>query len=233
MKIEVCINRLEDLVLVQGLAIDRVEFCIELGCGGLTPSLHTIEKAVGLSKIPLHVLVRPRSGNFVYTAETLDILLQDCKTIQTLGAAGIVTGALTPMGTLPVVFLEKLRDSLSKSTLYFHRAFDDIKVPEKALEELISIGFDGLLSSGQHPTALGGIEQLKQWKEAADGKLVVMPGSGINANNVSHFQKAGFAWVHLSAKQLLSSPSPSLFSSPQYGVNISALQEFIAAVKDS
>lgn len=231
MKIEVCINRLEDLVLVQDLAIDRVEFCIELGCGGLTPSLHTIEKAVGFSKIPLHVLVRPRSGNFVYTAETLDILLQDCKTIQNLGVAGIVTGALTPLGTLPVVFLEKLRNSLSQSTLYFHRAFDDVKAPEKALEELISIGFDGLLSSGQHPTALGGIEQLKQWKEAAEGKLVVMPGSGINANNVSHFQKAGFAWVHLSAKQLLSSPSPSLFSSPQYGMNISALQEFITVVK--
>ena len=231
MKIEVCINRLEDLVLVQDLAIDRVEFCIELGCGGLTPSLRAIEKAVELSKIPLHILVRPRSGNFVYTAETLDILHQDCMTIQNLGVAGIVTGALTPLGTLPVVFLEKLRDSLSKSTLYFHRAFDDVEAPEKALEELISIGFDGLLSSGQHPTALAGIEQLKQWKEAAEGKLVVMPGSGINANNLSHFQEAGFAWIHLSAKQLLSSPSPSLFSSPQYGVNVPALQEFIAAVK--
>ena len=233
MNIEVCINRLEDLVLVQDLAIDRLEFCIELGCGGLTPSLHTIEKAVGLSKIPLHVLVRPRSGNFVYTAETLDTLLQDCKTIQNLGVAGIVTGALTPLGTLPVVFLEKLRNSLSQSTLYFHRAFDDVKAPEKALKELVNIGFDGLLSSGQHPTALGGFEQLKQWKEAVEGKLVVIPGGGINANNIFHFQKAGFAWVHLSAKQLLSSPSPSLFSSPQYGVNISALQEFIAAVKDS
>ena len=233
MNIEVCINRLEDLVLVQDLAIDRLEFCIELGCGGLTPSLHTIEKAVGLSKIPLHVLVRPRSGNFVYTAETLDTLLQDCKTIQNLGVAGIVTGALTPLGTLPVVFLEKLRNSLSQSTLYFHRAFDDVKVPEKALEELISIGFDGLLSSGQHSTALAGIEQLKQWKEVAEGKLVVMPGSGINTNNVSHFQKVGFAWVHLSAKQMLSSPSPSLFSSPQYGVDVPALQEFIVAVKAS
>ena len=231
MKIEVCINRLEDLVLLQDLTIDRVEFCIELGCGGLTPSLHTIEKAVELSKIPLHVLVRPRSGNFVYTVETLDILLQDCKTIQNLGVAGIVTGALTPLGTLPVVFLEKLRNSLSQSTLYFHRAFDDVKAPANALEELIRIGFDGLLSSGQQPTALGGIEQLKQWKEAAEGKLVVMPGSVINVNNVSHFQEAGFAWVHLSAKQLFSSPSPSLFSSPQYGVDVPALQEFIDAVK--
>ena len=231
MKIEVCINRLEDLVLVQDLAIDRVEFCIELGCGGLTPSLHTIKKAMSLSKIPLHVLVRPRSGNFVYTAETLDILLQDCKSIQNLGVAGIVTGALTPIGTLPVIFLEKLRNSLSQSTLYFHRGFDELKVPKKALKELISIGYDGLLSSGQHPTALAGIEQLKKWKEFAEGKLVVMPGSGINANNVAHFKKAGFAWIHLSAKQLLSSPSSSLFSSPQYGVNISALQGFIDVVK--
>lgn len=231
MNIEVCINRLEDLVLVQHLAIDRVEFCIELGCGGLTPSLHTIEKAVGLSKIPLHVLVRPQSGNFVYTAETLEILLQDCKTIQSLGVVGIVTGALTPLGRLPITFLEKLRDSLSQCALYFHRAFDDVKAPEKALEELIRMGFDGLLSSGQQLTALAGIKQLKQWKQAAEGKLVVMPGSGINTNNISNFQEAGFAWVHLSAKQLLSFPSSSLFSYPQYGVNISALREFIEVVK--
>lgn len=231
MNIEVCINRLEDIVLVQDLAIDRIEFCVELGCGGLTPSITMIEKALTLSKVPLHVLVRPRSGNFVYTSQTLEVLLQDCEQIQALGVVGIVTGALTAQASLPLSFLEKLRVSLSQCALYFHRAFDDVKVPGKALEELIRMGFDGLLSSGQHPTALAGIEQLQQWKQAAKGKLVVMPGSGIKADNVVHFQKAGFEWVHLSAKELLSSTSASLFATPQYGVNISALQEIVASVK--
>ena len=224
MKIEVCINHLEDLVLVQDLAIDRVEFCIELG-GGLT-SLHTIEKAVGLAKFP-DVLVSTK-WNFVYTVETLDILLQDCKTIQNLGVAGIVTGALTPLGTLPVVFLEKLRNSLSLSTLYFHRAFDDVKAPEKALKELVSIGFDGLLSSGQQPTALGGIEQLKQWKEAAEENLVVMQRVSMPIMYLTFKKQA----LHGSTFQR-NNCFPIAFSIffPTIRCGCSSLQEFIDAVK--
>ena len=233
MKIEVCINRLEDVHFLQSFAVDRIELCIELGCGGLTPSLAMIEKAVSISKIPIHVLVRPRSGDFIYDEETYATLLQDCVSIQSLGVAGIVTGGLTPEGSLPVAFLAQLRNNLSDCALYFHRAFDDVAFPENALSELIKLGFDGVLSSGQHLTAHEGIENLKHWKDIAEGKLIVMPGSGIDASNVFCFKEAGFEWVHLSAKRELTPSSVSLFNAPQYGLNQRALKDLIDKVESN
>ena len=238
MKIEVCINRLEDISLLQSMAIDRIELCVELGCGGLTPPFSMIDKALTLSHVPIHVLVRPRSGDFIYSEETLELMLQDCLAIEALGVAGIVTGALTPEGTLSLTFLEHLRSNLYRCALYFHRAFDDVIQPEYALEQLMALGFDGVLTSGQRTTALEGIDKLTQWKQMADGKLVVMPGSGINAANFQHFQEAGFKWIHLSSKKIMpmtssSSSSSSLFSAPQYGIDIIALNKLIERVKSN
>lgn len=232
MKIEVCINRLEDISLLQSMAIDRIELCIELGCGGLTPTFSMIDKALTLSHVPVHVLVRPRSGDFIYSEETLELMLQDCLAIEALGVEGIVTGALTPEGTLSLIFLEQLRSNLSRCALYFHRAFDDVIQPKEALKQLILLGFDGVLTSGQRATALDGIDKLTQWKQMADGMLEVMPGSGINAANCQHFQEAGFKWIHLSSKKILPLSS-SLFSAPQYGIDIIALNKLIERVKSN
>ncbi|MDA9184411.1 copper homeostasis protein CutC, partial [Flavobacteriaceae bacterium] len=87
MKIEVCINRLEDLIAVQSLKVDRVELCVEIGCGGLTPSIAFVEKALEISIIPIHVLVRPRSGHFFYTKEELDCIERDCLYFNSMGVA--------------------------------------------------------------------------------------------------------------------------------------------------
>lgn len=233
MKIEVCINRLEDISLLQSMAIDRIELCIELGCGGLTPTFSMIDKALTLSHVPVHVLVRPRSGDFIYSEETLELMLQDCLAIEALGVEGIVTGALTPEGTLSLIFLEQLRSNLSRCALYFHRAFDDVIQPKEALKQLMVLGFDGVLTSGQRATALDGIDKLTQWKQMADGMLEVMPGSGINAANCQHFQEAGFKWIHLSSKKILPLSSSSLFSAPQYGIDIIALNKLIERVKSN
>ena len=230
MRIEVCVNRLEDISHLQSLPIDRIELCIELGCGGLTPSLSTIEKALTISKIPIHVLVRPRSGDFVYSEVTFATLLQDCVAIQGLGVAGIVTGGLMPEASLPLVFLNQLRTALSDCKLYFHRAFDDVAHPEQGIRQLIEIGFDGILSSGQKAIALEGLDLLIKWKEIANKNLVVMPGSGIDVSNVQRFQEAGFEWIHLSAKKQLS-PSSSLFANQQYGVDINKLELLLEVIK--
>ena len=124
---------------------------------------------------------------------------------------------------------------MSRCALYFHRAFDDVIQPEYALEQLMALGFDGVLTSGQRTTALEGIDKLTQWKQMADGKLVVMPGSGINAANFQHFQEAGFKWIHLSSKKIMpmTSSSSSLFSAPQYGIDIIALNKLIERVKSN
>ena len=176
MKIEVCINRLEDIALLQPLAVDRIELCVELACGGLTPSLAMVEQALAISTLPIHVLVRSRSGHFNYSEATLFEMKRTIAQLQDLGVAGIVTGALTPEKKLPVAVLKSFRSIVSKGELYFHRAFDEVNTPEMALEELISLGYDGVLTSGQENTAPAGIQALKQWKTQANEKMVILPG---------------------------------------------------------
>jgi copper homeostasis protein len=231
MKIEVCINRLEDIALLQPLAVDRIELCVELACGGLTPSLAMVEQALAISTLPIHVLVRSRSGHFNYSEATLFEMKSTIEQLQDLGVAGIVTGALTPEKKLPLAVLKSFRSIVSKGELYFHRAFDEVNTPEMALEELISLGYDGVLTSGQENTAPAGIQALKQWKTQANEKMVILPGGGINADNCLQFKTLGFEWVHLSAKKRLIDDPSSLFTAPQYSLDVKALNEVSTLLK--
>lgn len=231
MKIEVCINRLEDIALLQSLAVDRIELCVELACGGLTPSLAMVEQALAISTLPIHVLVRPRSGHFVYSETTLFEMKKTIAQLQDLGVAGIVTGALSQDRKLPLAVLKSFRSIVSKGKLYFHRAFDEVDTPAKALEDLIALGYDGVLTSGQESSALAGIHALKQLKAQANGKLVILPGGGINADNCLQFKAFEFEWVHLSAKKRLDDDPSSLFTAPQYSLDVKALNEVITLLK--
>ena len=160
-----------------------------------------VEQALAISNLPIHVLVRPRSGHFNYSETTLFEMKNTIAQLQDLGVAGIVTGALTPERKLPLAVLKSFRSIVYKGELYFHRAFDEVNDPEMALEELISLGYDGVLTSGQENTAPAGIQSLKQWKTQANNKMVILPGGGINAGNCLQFKTLGFEWVHLSAKK--------------------------------
>lgn len=231
MKIEVCINRLEDVQSLQGLFVDRIELCIELGCGGLTPSLAMVEEALALSQIPIHVLVRPRSGDFVYTKHTLRAMTMTCRQLEILGVAGIVTGVLKRDAQLPIEVLSTFRKTIQNCALYFHRAFDEVTDPEGALLQLKHVGFDGVLTSGQQQTAIEGMDRLLAWKHLVGDTLVILPGSGINANNCLKFREAGFDWIHLSAKKLIHPEVDSKFSSPQYGLNIEELKQVLSLLK--
>lgn len=232
MKIEVCINQLGDLTLLESMEVDRVELCIELGCGGLTPSLSFIAKAMELSSKPLHVLVRPRSGNFVYSTEECSLMLQECKKIQSLGVTGIVIGMLDSSHDLPVSTLRRFRDQLGKTTLVYHRAFDEVKTPTKALGQLYEIGFDGVLTSGQHPTALEGIDVLIDWKMRIKDDFFILPGGGINAQNCKKFDVAGFDWIHLSAKQLIKTKRASKFDATQYKLDTTKLADVLDRLRN-
>lgn len=231
MKIEVCINRLEDVQRIQSLAIDRIELCVELACGGLTPSLAMVEQALALSAIPIHVLVRPRSGDFMYSEVMLSGMKKAMEQLQDLGVAGIVTGALTQESKLPLDVLKSFRSIVSKGELYFHRAFDEVNAPENALKQLIGLGYDGVLTSGQKVTAIEGIEHLDQWKEQTGQALIILPGSGINLSNCLAFKNKGFEWIHLSAKKEVEPSSDSLFSAQQYQLDVAALTQVIELVK--
>lgn len=231
MKIEVCINRFEDVIAVQSLGIDRIELCIELGCGGLTPSLAMVAQALAVSKVPIHVLVRPRSGDFYYTKATIEAMKVTIKQLLKLGVSGIVTGGLSPKQKLPLETLKSFRKIITHEELYFHRAFDEVKSPKEALETLIDLGFDGVLTAGQAKTALEGMPQLIEWRGQAKDRLTILPGSGINASNCLEFADKGFDWVHLSSTKRVEITQSSYFSKPHYQLDVPALTQVISLLK--
>ena len=233
MKVEVCINRIEDVKAVQSLSVDRIELCIELGEGGLTPSIGFVERAVEISAIPIHVLVRPRNGNFQYSNELLSIVQRDCIHFQTLGIDGLVLGMLDKNQALPVDYLKGLRDKLNKVALVFHRAFDVIDAPLNALDQLVDIGFDALLTSGQQGNAFLSLEQLLVWKQRVANKMIILPGGGIRADNCLTFKTNAFDWIHLSAKQEIVVDPHATFFHPQYELNLGELKAVIDLVKKS
>jgi copper homeostasis protein len=160
----------------------RVELCRALEVDGLTPSPEMMESAIGMG-IPVQVLIRPRKGDFVYNEDEVEIMLKDIRLAKKLGANGVVIGALRPDGSIDEDTIRRLVSESEGLSITFHRAFDVCAKPFEALEQIISLGCHRLLSSGQARTAEQGIPMLKKLVEQSAGRLIIMPGSGVNVNN--------------------------------------------------
>ncbi|HEA28629.1 MAG TPA: copper homeostasis protein CutC [Leeuwenhoekiella sp.] len=199
MQIEICANSFDSARAAQQGGADRIELCTELAVGGLTPSHGLIEKVVSELQIPVHVLIRPRSGNFTYTASEIDVMLRDIVFCRTLGCAGIVSGALHPDTTIARQTLQALLAAAQDMSFTFHRAFDWCTQPFDALYELKQHPIDRVLTSGQQMTAERGLALLRQLKAQSGQKLEIMAGSCININNILLFKAEKFKSVHLSA----------------------------------
>lgn len=219
MKIEICANSLESAIAAQEAGADRVELCCALGLGGLTPSYGTIKETLAKLTIPVHVLIRPRSGNFRYTKNEILVMLEEIKMCKSLGCQGVVSGALCSDNTIDKATTKLLLEAANGMDFTFHRAFDWCKDPYDALKFLDSINLNRLLSSGQQTTAIKGIALLKDLKKQVVGNMEIMPGSGINAKNISTFKEAGFACAHLSATEGVrwtTEKPPISMNSPKY-----------------
>ena len=156
MKIEVCVASLEAAKRAEQLKADRVELCSEMGVGGVTPSIGLVEQLVEEIRIPIHVLVRPRSGDFNYSSSEYSLILKDMERLIDLNVAGIVVGATTPSGALALPQLKEMLALAGSVPLTFHRAFDVVEKPLFALEQLIDLGFAALLTGGQCERASDG-----------------------------------------------------------------------------
>ncbi|MEZ4792055.1 MAG: copper homeostasis protein CutC [Gelidibacter sp.] len=199
MKLEICASNYQSAINAEKAGADRIELCSELAIGGVTPSFGLIKQVLEAVKIPVFVLVRPRSGNFTYSDEEFDIMKKDIELCRDLGCAGIVSGILNADDSVDVERTKKLVE-LSKPLYFtFHRAFDWTPNPYEALEHLIKLNVDRILTSGQESSAKKGIFVLQQLKKLANGRLKILPGGGINPNNVLVFKGAGFEEVHCSA----------------------------------
>lgn len=158
-----------------------------------------IEKVILELDIPVHVLIRPRSGDFTYSEEEFDVMLRDIAFIKKLGCAGIVCGVLKANNKIDSEKIKQLINASDGLEFTFHRAFDWIENPIEDLQKLMDLKVNRLLSSGQKPTAIEGISLLKKLRNLSDGKIEIMPGSGVNIENALQFKEAGFMSIHLSA----------------------------------
>lgn len=201
MKLEICAGSWTSALAAKNGGAYRVELCSGLDEGGLTPSVGLIRKVCGLEGIKKHVLIRPRGGDFLYTAAEKDIIIDDIKCACDLGADGVVVGALLDDGRIDIDFLYECVEAASGVNVTFHRAFDLCVNPLDALEQIIEAGCNRILTSGQAATAEVGIPMLRQLVEKTAGRLTIMPGCGVLPTNVARIlRETGACEIHASAR---------------------------------
>ncbi|MFI8603327.1 copper homeostasis protein CutC [Cellulophaga baltica] len=201
MLVEVCANSLESAINAEKAGADRIELCVELGVGGLTPSTGLLKAVRENIKIPVHVLIRPRSGDFVYSDLEFEVMLNDVENCVDIGVDGIVSGVLMPDFSIDMKRTQELIDVSKGMHFTFHRAFDWVEDPHEALFQLEQIGVNCILSSGQQKKASEGIGLLCALNQKAVN-CVIMPGSGINIDNALLFKENGFSVIHFSGATL-------------------------------
>lgn len=206
-KIEICANSVESAVKAQQAGAYRVELCAGIPEGGTTPSFGEIRMARQLlNQTKLHVIIRPRGGDFLYSPLEQEIMLHDIKVSRQLGADGVVFGCLTAEGKVDMPLMKKLMNAVGDMSVTFHRAFDMCSNPKEALENLIELGIDRILTSGQEATAEKGIPLLKELVAQADGRIIIMPGCGVNAGNIRKIaEETGASEFHFSGRSTVES----------------------------
>ncbi|HUI33011.1 MAG: copper homeostasis protein CutC [Dysgonamonadaceae bacterium] len=205
-KIEICTNSVTSSVEAEKGGAYRVELCAGIPEGGTTPSYGEIAVARELLNIKLNVIIRPRGGDFLYSDVEHQTMLRDIEIAKELGVDGVVIGCLTADGEIDMQRNKELIEAAKGMSVTFHRAFDMCKDPFKSLEEIISLGCERILTSGQQPTAIEGVLLLKQLVVKADNRIIIMPGSGVNEENIASLAKeTGATEFHFSAREPVNS----------------------------
>lgn len=197
MKIEFCINSLDGAIAAKAYGADRVELCLALNVGGLTPSFGLIKQCAAQG-VEVHVMIRHVEGGFNYSKEDILIMLHDIKMVKDAGGSGVVFGCLTPQNEIDfesnIDLIEAAKNLELEVT--FHRAFDFVKDPSATLTSLINFGVDRILTSGQHDKAINGIETIKELVKQANGEIEIMAGSGVNGTNALKLIETGIDALH-------------------------------------
>lgn len=199
--LEIAAGSLDSALAAQAGGADRVELCGNLGEGGTTPSHGTIAIARDRLRIPLFVLVRPRAGDFLYDEAEREAMLRDIEACVRLGCDGVVTGALDRDGDVDLSTCRELVAAAGSLPVTFHRAFDAARDQAAALETVIALGYERVLTSGGQADALAGVEAIAALVRQAGTRLRIMAGAGVNVRNVRELvARSGVREVHASAK---------------------------------
>ncbi|WP_066890008.1 copper homeostasis protein CutC [Clostridium nigeriense] len=179
---EACVGNYNEAVKAEALGAHRIELCDNLLEDGTTPSFGTIKKTINTLKIPVMVIIRPRGGSFEYSKEETEIMLEDIKMCKELGAYGVVIGALKGK-KIDLELTKKLVEEAKPMKITFHMAFDSIENKNEAIDELVDLGVDRILTKGGMENALIGREALKKLVNYANDRIIIMPGKGVNKQN--------------------------------------------------
>ena len=205
--VEICANGVESCLAAQEGGADRVELCAGIPEGGTTPSYGEVKVARRvLTTTRLHVIIRPRGGDFLYTDLEVERMAEDIAMCRQLGVDGVVFGCLNADGTFDLEKNRYLIECSRGMSVTCHRAFDRAVNPEQALEDVIALGFDRILTSGQQPKAEQGIDLLAKLNRQADGRIILMAGSGVTEQNIRRIREAtGLTEFHFSGRESVDS----------------------------
>ena len=187
---EICVDSVAGVRAARHAGARRVELCADLLEGGITPSLGVIRQARKVSGIDLNVMIRPRGGDFLFNDDEFAAMRADIETVKAEGADGVVIGLLTAAGEIDAARTRELVALARPLSVTFHRAFDVTAEPFRAIETLIELGVDRVLTSGQEPTVLEGLPLIVELMKRAGDRIVIMPGGGITARNVERIVAA-------------------------------------------
>lgn len=226
---EAVVTTAQAAIEAQHLGLSRIELCTNLEAGGLTPSIGLIETVCEHVDFPIHVLIRPRAGDFCYNKFEQGQMARDVRAAASAGADAIVIGALTSQFQIDTEAMQRFLDAAEGCSITFHRAFDVAAQPEAALQTLLELGVQRLLTSGQQPTALEGAALIKQLISQAGKQLTILPGSGINASNAAQLiEQTGATELHFSAMRAKEMP-PNAVAMGKNEISIPGHYEFDTA----
>lgn len=189
-KIEVCCSSLDEAREAEAGGAARIELCAAIGCGGVTPSHGVIRSIVEAKlKLDVNILIRVREGGFCYSAAEVDAMCRDIEFCRQAGVHGVVIGALNEHGDIDIEACRRMMAAAEGLSVTFHRAFDICREPFEALEQIISLGCDRLLTSGQQCSAEQGVELIAELNRRAAGRIIIMPGAGINPRNIATIEQ--------------------------------------------
>ncbi len=207
MQLEICVDSVESAMAAEQGGAQRVELCSALSEGGLTPSAGLIREVRARIGIGVHVMIRPRGGDFFYSDSEFQVMKADLAQAAELGATGVVFGILTPDGQVDIPRTSELVQRSLPLEVTFHRALDMTRNPLEALEQIITTGARRVLTSGAQPTALAGAGVIRAMMLAARGRIAIMAGGGVRPDNVHELATRSTACeFHAALRRTVPSP---------------------------
>lgn len=199
--VEVCVDQTESAIAATENGASRLELCAAISEGGITPPMSLLQQVIASTPLPVHMMVRPRGGDFLYSSKEYDRMKHDIVHAAGAGATGVVFGILRDDGSVDMERCRRLVQLSRSMHITFHRAFDMTSDPYTALEEIISLGVDTILTSGHRRTVTDGMEVIRELVKRADNRIDIMAGGGVNKMSAYLLYKAGIRSFHFTARK--------------------------------